>query len=162
MKVFLSLGSNSGDRKKYLIQAIRALNDLNDTEVLKSSSIYETEPWGNKHLDLFLNQVIMIKTELNCFDLLKRCKNIEKRYGRGKKSGKWKARTLDIDILVCGDKQISTDQLQVPHPWLTKRMFVLKPFSELASDLIIPGINKRVREVMKTCDDPSGVRLYKQ
>ncbi len=161
MKAFLSLGSNSGDREQYLIQAIRALHNLEYTEVLESSSIYETEPWGNENLDLFLNQVILIKTELSCFELLKQCKNIEKRYGRVKETGKWKARTLDIDILVCNDQQISTDTLQVPHPLLTKRMFVLKPLSELASDLIIPGIHKRVTEVMQACDDPARVSLYK-
>ena len=161
MKVFLSLGSNTGNRKKYLTHAIRDLNDLNDTEVLESSSIYETEPWGNKNLDLFLNQVIIINTELSCVDLLKRCNNIEKRYGRVKKSGKWMSRTLDIDILVCEDKKISTDQLQVPHPWIAERMFILKPLSELDSNLIIPGINKRVKEIIQACDDTARVSLYK-
>ncbi|MFO7889592.1 MAG: 2-amino-4-hydroxy-6-hydroxymethyldihydropteridine diphosphokinase [bacterium] len=162
MNVFLSLGSNSGDRERYLKKAVKAINNLEDTEVLKSSSIYETDPWGNKNLDLFLNQVIMIDTELDCVDLLEECRNIEKQNGRIEEIGKWKARTLDIDILLCDNRQISMDKLQVPHPLLAKRMFVLKPLSELDPNLIFPGKNQKVVEVMQECNDTSKVRLYKK
>ncbi len=161
MKVFLSLGSNKGNREEYLQNAVRTINKLRKTKVLKSSSIYETESWGNKNLDFFLNQVIMINTELNCIELLRQCQKIEKKYGRVKENQKWQARTLDIDILICDDQKICIKELQVPHPLLPERMFVLKPLSELDPDLVIPGKNKNVIEIMKECNDTSKVQLYK-
>jgi len=161
MKVFLSLGSNSGKREKWLQCAVESIDKLRNTKVLRASSIYETEPWGNKNLDFFLNQVIMINTEFDCFELLKQCQEIEKRYGRVKVNEKWQARTLDIDILLCDNQKILIKELQVPHPLLTERMFVLKPLSEINPDLIIPGKNKKVIEIMKECNDTSKVHLYK-
>ncbi len=162
MKVFLSLGSNSGIREQYLNEAVAAIDSLEGTKVLESSSIYETEPWGNKDLDFFLNQVVVINTELDCIELLERCKNIEKKCGRENESGRWKARTLDIDILIYDEQEIHEKQLQVPHPLLTKRMFVLKPLSEIDPDRIIPGKDKKVVEIMNECNDRAKVTLYKK
>lgn len=162
MKVFLSLGSNCGNREKYLNNAVEAINNLKHTEVLKTSSIYETDPWGNENLDSFLNQVIMIDTEFDCVELLEKCKYIEKQNGRVKRAGKWTARTLDIDILLCDDLQISNHHLQVPHPLLAQRMFVLKPLSELDPNLVLPEKSENIVEVIKKCDDTSKVRLFKK
>jgi len=161
MKVFLSLGSNSGKRKILLQNAVESINKLKETKVLRSSSIYETEPWGNKNLDLFLNQVIMIDTKLGCIELLRQCQKIEEKFGRVRKNKKWQARTLDIDILICDDQEICIKNLQVPHPLLMKRMFVLEPLSELDPDLVIPGQNKNITEIIKECNDKSKVQLYK-
>lgn len=160
MKMFLGIGSNIGDREMYLKDAVQSIDKLQDTAVLEYSSIYKTEAWGNKDLDFFLNQVILVDTELDCMKFLSECKRIEKKYGR-QNDGGWKARTLDIDILLFGNLIVKKKKLQIPHAYLNERMFFLKPLAEIAPEMVIPDTGKTVMETMKKCRDKCRVEHYK-
>jgi 2-amino-4-hydroxy-6-hydroxymethyldihydropteridine diphosphokinase len=161
MQVFLGLGSNLGDREAYLKKAISALDDLNDCEVRQVSSVYETEPWGKKDLTEFLNQVVELETRLGAQELLTACKRIEEMLGRRNgKSGE--SRTMDIDLLLYGDRVIEENFLHVPHPRLPARRFALVPLDEIASNVIIPGSGKTVREALELCSDTLGVSVYQE
>ena len=101
---YLCLGSNIGDKIGHLQQAVRRLTESGKVTVVRTSALYETEPWGNKDLDWFVNGVIEVKTKLTPRELLELCKNIEKQMGRQESiSGKYEARKIDIDILFYGD-----------------------------------------------------------
>ena len=105
---YLSLGSNIGDRVGYLQQAVKLLTESNLVTVVRSSAFYETEPWGNKDLDWFVNAVIEVKTKLPPRELLNLCKTTEAKMGRTKSlTGKYEARNIDIDILFYGDLLMS-------------------------------------------------------
>jgi 2-amino-4-hydroxy-6-hydroxymethyldihydropteridine diphosphokinase len=159
VQIFLGFGSNVGNRKHYLYQAVTAVTEL-DKSILKStSSIYETEPWGRKDQRSFLNQVAELETILDPHDLLAACKKIERTLGR-KQSEHWGARTMDIDLLIYGDRIINEETIKIPHPRLAERQFVLVPLAEIASTVFIPGLNKTVSKVLETCTDGGGIKLY--
>lgn len=123
------------------------------------SSIYETEPWGKKDQGIFLNQVVEVETLIPPHELLKMCKKIEKKLGR--RNGKaWGPRTMDIDLLIYGDRIVEEAALQVPHPRLQGRRFVLIPLDEIAPNFTIPGSGMTVREALKTCPDTGSVKLF--
>ncbi|MGT2932613.1 2-amino-4-hydroxy-6-hydroxymethyldihydropteridine diphosphokinase [Streptococcus catagoni] len=150
-KVYISLGSNQGDREAYLQGAIRALQDLERTKVQSLSSIYETAAWGKEDQDQFLNMVIGLDTELSAQDLLLSCQAIEEALGRVRHE-KWGPRTIDIDILLYGNQQFCTDTLKVPHPYMTQRAFVLVPLLEIAPDIRIVGESKTAKEYLAELD----------
>jgi 2-amino-4-hydroxy-6-hydroxymethyldihydropteridine diphosphokinase len=155
--VYLGLGSNLGDRKQNLSQALGLLS----THVMieKASSVYETEPVGYKDQPLFLNAVCRISTELNPKQLLRLAKKIEAKLGR--KPGFPNApRPIDIDILLYGDEVFSSKELTVPHLRLAERAFVLVPLSEIAPNLIHPGSRKTVRELLTDLGKVTGVRKW--
>ncbi|MFA5062680.1 MAG: 2-amino-4-hydroxy-6-hydroxymethyldihydropteridine diphosphokinase [Candidatus Omnitrophota bacterium] len=128
---YLSLGSNLGNRKKNIGQAIRKINLLKDTKVLKQSSIVETDPVGGpRNQPKFLNASLKISTILSPLKLLKKLKIIEKEMGRVK-SVRNGPRVIDLDILLYGDKVISKKNLIVPHPRMFARDFVVKPLTEI-------------------------------
>lgn len=134
MRVFLSLGSNLGDRRKNLQLAIKALN-ASAGRVIKKSKTYETKPHGVKNQPMFLNCCIEIETNLKPLKLLAACQKIEKLLGRLKsEKGKMLPRTIDIDILFYGNEIINTPKLTLPHPRIAEREFVLKPLAEIAPD----------------------------
>ena len=159
-KVYLSLGSNIGDRESNLAQAITAIEISEGVDNVKSASFYLTEPLYNKEQEFFINTVIGLETILKPFDLLDLVKNIESMLGRKKKKKKNMPRIIDIDILVHGESIIETDQLVIPHPNMFHRKFVLIPFDEIATDFKIPHINLTVNELLGRCADRSMVRLY--
>ena len=136
--VYLSLGSNSGDRVGYLQQAASMIGEIEDTSIITSSSFYETEPWHMKTDNWFVNAVIAISTLLEPEKLLEECHRIENVLGRkrGEASTGFKDRTIDIDILFYDDKVITTDELIIPHRLLHRRAFVLVPMLEIAQDFI--------------------------
>ncbi|MDD5568666.1 MAG: 2-amino-4-hydroxy-6-hydroxymethyldihydropteridine diphosphokinase, partial [Candidatus Omnitrophica bacterium] len=128
---YLSLGSNLGNRRKNIEQAIRKINLLKDTKVLKQSSIIETDPVGGpRNQPKFLNASLKIGTLLSPLKLLKKIKIIEKEMGRVK-SIRNGPRVIDLDILLYGDKIISENNLIVPHPRMFVRDFVIKPLAEV-------------------------------
>jgi len=128
---YLSLGSNLGNRRKNIEQAIRKINLLKDTKVLKQSSIIETDPVGGpRNQPKFLNASLKISTLLSPLRLLKKIKIIEKEMGRVK-SMRNGPRVIDLDILLYGDKIISEKNLIVPHPRMFVRDFVIKPLAEV-------------------------------
>ena len=117
-RVFISLGSNMGDRLSNIQQAVSSLSLHDKISIVKTSSFYETEPWGNKNQDWFINAAIAIDTDLSCAELLDVCQNIEVQLGRVRKENeKWAQRAIDIDILMYDDEIIALENiLTVPHP----------------------------------------------
>ena len=133
-KAYLGLGSNLGNKLENLKSAIKVLCN-SDCKKLMESSIYVSRPWGFKSSDLFLNMVIAIETDLSPQDLLKKCKQIEKKIGRKpKKKIKYESRIIDLDILYYDDLKINIENLQIPHPRIKKRLFVLKPLLEIINN----------------------------
>ena len=140
---YLSLGSNIGDRVGYLQQAVKLLTESNLVTVVRSSAFYETEPWGNKDLDWFVNAVIEVKTKLPPRELLNLCKTTEAKMGRTKSlTGKYEARNIDIDILFYGDLIVNEPDLKIPHEHLHERAFALVPLLELIPDYVHPKYKK--------------------
>jgi 2-amino-4-hydroxy-6-hydroxymethyldihydropteridine diphosphokinase len=144
--VYLSLGSNLGDREKNLADAVDLLAGAGLT-ILRVSSIYETEPLEVRDQPYFLNMVVEAASDLFPKQLLARLQKIELRLGRRRLRPKG-PRTIDIDILLFGDSVIATDELTVPHPGLAGRRFVLEPLAELAPDLRHPVTRRTVREML--------------
>ncbi|MBS1492343.1 MAG: 2-amino-4-hydroxy-6-hydroxymethyldihydropteridine diphosphokinase [Bacteroidetes bacterium] len=151
-KVFLGLGSNIGDRKKYLEEAIEEIKKIPQTNVVKLSGVYETEPWGFSEQDEYLNAVIEIETGINYPELLKEVKDIEKRLGRDK-TDKWKSRKIDIDILFFGDLVYDGENLQIPHRHIEDRNFVLVPLNEIEPDFVHPVTKKKISEILENSND---------
>lgn len=159
--VYLSLGSNKGDRVGYIQQATSLLAELNDTKIIRTSSFYETEPWLEKKINWFVNAVLEIKTSLSPQELLNECLRIEKQLGRDRaKEEKYGDRTIDIDILFFGKEIIKEEDLQIPHKFIHKRAFVLVPLLEINSELIHPEFNKSMDELYEELDNPEMVYLY--
>jgi 2-amino-4-hydroxy-6-hydroxymethyldihydropteridine diphosphokinase len=154
--VFLSLGSNIGDREKNLRDAIAALPELG-VQIRKVSSIYETEPVGLLEQPWFLNCVVEGVTTVPPEVLLKELRALEKRMG-SKKLVSRGPRLIDLDILVYGRQTIDTPELQVPHPRMHLRRFVLAPLAEIAPDLKHPSWSGTAAELLATTDDKSAVK----
>ncbi|MBM3137919.1 MAG: dihydropteroate synthase [Chloroflexi bacterium] len=144
-RVFLGLGSNLGNRGKNLADAVQRVNQ--QVEVIKTSSIYETEPWGFKDQPKFFNQVVEGQTALDPAELLTFLKETEVAMGR-EKTFRMGPRIIDLDILFYDDLVIESGSLTIPHPALTQRAFVLIPLNEIASDLIHPKLYKPIQELV--------------
>ncbi|MDI3310114.1 MAG: 2-amino-4-hydroxy-6-hydroxymethyldihydropteridine diphosphokinase [Thermoanaerobacterium sp.] len=156
--VFLSIGSNIGDREKYLKSALIKLAE-NSVTIEKVSPIYETEPVGYKNQDKFLNAVAKIKTELNPYELLKIINTVEKELGR-ERVIRWGPRTIDIDILLYGNVAINDYDLKIPHERMWERAFVLIPLNDIAPDITKDG--KKLSRIIEMLTDREGVKLYKR
>ena len=137
----IALGSNLQDREKNLQKAIEKISNFSNT--VKKSSIYETEPVGYKDQGKFLNQVIEIETELSPRDLIIRLQEIEHKMGR-KREVKNGPRTIDLDILFYENEIVESDKLNIPHPRLHERKFVLDPLREIAPDKMHPQLNQTI------------------
>ena len=154
--VYLSLGSNLGDRALNLKNAITFLAPI--AQAVLESSIYETEPWGYTDQPPFLNQVIKAETNLEPSDLLVSLKDIELKMGR-KETFRFGPRLIDLDILFYDDFIMDTPQLTIPHPRITERAFVIIPLAEISPDLFHPKFKKTILE-LKSSIDPSSIELY--
>ncbi|WP_295794994.1 2-amino-4-hydroxy-6-hydroxymethyldihydropteridine diphosphokinase [Mucilaginibacter sp.] len=150
-RVFLLLGSNLGNRQLYLQQAIELIG-THFAPVAKTSSIYETQSWGKTDAPDYLNQVVMLETEVPASELLRKILDIELMLGR-KREEKWGSRTIDIDILFYGDEIIDDKNLQVPHPELHNRRFTLEPLAEIAPGLLHPLLKKTILDVKNNLKD---------
>ena len=155
--VFLGLGTNLGDREALLNKALELITE-SVGPVSASSGIYETEPWGFKSGNNFLNMVAQVHTDLNPADLLKKLALIENQLGRKRGSRKYVSRTIDIDILLYGDRVIDRPDLKIPHPLIHERRFVLVPLCDLAPDLLHPVLNKTFAVLLKECRDHRNVK----
>ena len=155
--VYLSLGSNMGDRERNISEAVRQIGTLKETKIGKLSSIYETEPVGYICQDRFLNAALLVRTGLRPDQLLFELQEIENRMKRVR-TIRWGPRTIDIDILLYDNIRIDTPQLTVPHPRMTERAFVLIPLKEIFEGSIIQGME--IDELIDRCDDKNGIRLY--
>jgi 2-amino-4-hydroxy-6-hydroxymethyldihydropteridine diphosphokinase len=137
VKAYIGLGSNLGDREASLRQALEHLAQAPETSVVRASSLYDTEPVGVEDQPHFLNAVAQLETQLTPRQLLWNLMLIERRLGRVR-SQRWGPRTLDLDLLLYEDLVLEEDDLQLPHPELTKRSFVLVPLVELEPLLVHP------------------------
>lgn len=129
-KVYLSLGSNIGNRQEYIESAIELVGKTEGIKILKKSGLYETSPVGYVEQDLFLNAVIKIETDFSEREILKIINKIENELGR-KREIRWGPRTIDIDILIFSDKKINETDLIIPHKEMLNRLFVLVPLIEI-------------------------------
>ena len=159
-KLVLIIGGNLGNRLLLIKETVDLLNQIFGP-LQKASSIYESSPWGGNSSGKYLNQVLVYSTDLRPENVLEHIQKIEKSLGR-QRDFKWGDRTMDIDILYYGGKKISTHHLQIPHPYLTERKFVLVPLKEVLSDFIHPVFKKTNDQLNEQCQDKSEVTLYQK
>ena len=138
-RAYLGLGSNLGDKRGMLIQALERLDAMPGLRVVARSGFYRTPPWGDTNQDWFLNAAVAVETTLAPHDLLAACLAVERALGRVRER-KWGPRTIDIDVLVYEGRTVQEPDLVLPHPHLMERAFVLKPLIEIAPDLEIGGV----------------------
>jgi len=157
--IFLLMGSNLLDRLLMLNQAQEQIQTLVG-KIKAKSKIYESAPWGFEAQTSFLNQVLIVETDLKPMELLLRIKSIEKDLGRVRTTENYESRTIDIDILFYNDEIIALPELIIPHPQLHKRRFTLVPLAEIAPEFIHPVIKKTIKDLLKDCEDMSTVKIY--
>ena len=143
---YLSIGSNLGNREENCEKAISHLAKKG-IKVLKRSSFYETEPWGKKDQRKFINMAVETETVLAPTELLKTLKAIETELGR-QKNIQWGPRIIDLDILFYDDLILKTHDLEIPHPLIQDRGFVLKPLSEIAPEKMHPVLKKNIKTLL--------------
>lgn len=159
--VYLSLGSNLGKREGFLKDAVKMLVNYPEIELIKASSIYETEPVGYSDQGNFLNMVVKLKTSLSAEQLLEICLHTEKELGRIRDI-RWGPRTVDLDILLFNNENIKSEKLIIPHPRMHEREFVLVPLMEIDPAVQLPTLKAPLNEVLNGIPDKEGVRLWKQ
>lgn len=159
--VYLCLGSNKGDRVGYVQQATSLLGEAEGIKIIRTSSLYETQPWLGKDTTWYINAVLEVKTSLSPHDLLSECLRIEQQLGRNRlEEGRFGDRTIDIDILFYGKDVIDEENLKIPHKCLHERAFTLVPMLELNPDFIHPEFGKNISELHEELEDPEMVYLY--
>ncbi|RMF09574.1 MAG: 2-amino-4-hydroxy-6-hydroxymethyldihydropteridine diphosphokinase [Candidatus Neomarinimicrobiota bacterium] len=158
--VYFGLGSNLGDREENLASAITALGTHPEIHDLVSASFYQTQPVGNPDQPDFINTVIRYEVDCDPVQLLDITQRTETMLGRPRDHQSDAPRTIDIDILVFDDLIISTAELKIPHPRMAARRFVLVPLAEIAPDLVVPGWNQTVTDLLRLCPDKSRVVKY--
>lgn len=157
-KLYLLLGSNMGNSKAQLYKAIANIEKLIGT-VSRRSSLYATAAWGNTDQPDFLNQVIIVETELNAIQTMDTILQIEKKMGR-LRTVKNAPRIIDIDILFFNREIISQDHLSVPHPQIQNRRFVLTPLNQLSPNLRHPVLKQSIHQLLIHCPDKLNVKKF--
>jgi 2-amino-4-hydroxy-6-hydroxymethyldihydropteridine diphosphokinase len=157
--VYLLIGGNQGDRLYYLKEAVNQIRK-NIGNIIQSSSVYETEPYGFRDECLFLNQCLLVETNYLPRNVLKIAGNIETSLGRIRRSGVYDSRTIDIDILFYDDLILNDFGLIIPHPEFHKRNFALIPMSEIDPGFIHPVIGKNISDLLKESPDQHKVAMF--
>lgn len=155
-QVYLLIGGNLGDRFELFKRARKGI-EKEIGELVKKSSIYETAAWGFESENDFLNQVVLVDSDLNPHQLLEKCQLIENQLGRVRKSGHYASRTMDIDILFYNDEIINEPDITIPHPKLHERRFTLEPLNEISPEFIHPKLKKTIAKLLLDCDDQTEV-----
>jgi 2-amino-4-hydroxy-6-hydroxymethyldihydropteridine diphosphokinase len=153
---YIGIGSNLGDKIAHCEKAISEILNIDCHRLLSRSSLFNTHPIGYTAQDWFVNGVIKIETDLEPLDLYRVLKAIEIRLGR-KETFRGGPRVIDLDLLLFDDRRIETEELQVPHPRLHERQFVLIPLSEIERNLIHPVLKKTVGELLEEIEEDQGV-----
>ncbi len=155
--IYILLGSNMGNRLEYLREAEQQLM-LSGIQVVDESSIYETEPWGKKDQDWFLNVILQIETSKDSTELLSILLNVEKSLGRIRKE-KWGERSIDIDLLYYHNQILSSEELIIPHPGIADRRFTLIPLAEMCPLEKHPETGKTQMQMLANCEDQLDCKL---
>jgi 2-amino-4-hydroxy-6-hydroxymethyldihydropteridine diphosphokinase len=158
-KAYIALGTNLGDKLENLKRAVEMINEEDALEVKSVSSVYETKPVGGPEQGNFLNACALIKSELTPTRLLLKLLDIENIMGRVREE-RWGPRIIDLDLLVYEDVTMNTPLLELPHPRLTERDFVLIPLCDIAPDLVITGSGKTVYNLLSTRPKSDDVTRY--
>jgi len=153
---YIGLGSNLGDKLQHCENAISQILKVDGHKLLARSSLYQTEPVGYTSQDWFVNGVIKIGTDLEASELLRTLKVIESQVGRTE-TFRWGPRTIDLDILFFDDSKIHTEDLQIPHPLIQDRQFVLVPLAEIDPSFIHPVLKKTIQELLGDLKTDQGV-----
>ncbi len=146
-EAYIGLGSNLGKRSENLKKGLQGISALPETRVIAESSLYLTPPWGKQDQNDFINQVVAVETGLTPLALLGELQQIEIKMGR-QPAERWGPRIIDLDILWYGGQQIQLPELQIPHPYLRERLFVLIPLEEVNPELVFPEDGMTVKEVL--------------
>ena len=157
MHAFLSLGGNLGNTQE-IFETCYPMIENKVGPILQQSNLYQTAAWGLQDQADFINQVLLIETKLSPAALLKEIQAIEKFLGR-KRSITWGPRTLDLDILFIDQQIIQTEHLQIPHPHIQDRKFILIPLQEIAPDYVHPLMEKTILQLLQETQDTSAVTL---
>jgi 2-amino-4-hydroxy-6-hydroxymethyldihydropteridine diphosphokinase len=156
-RLFLLLGGNLGNKERIFKSArIRLEEELG--KIIQMSSVYETEPWGFQSEYLFWNQVILIETGCPPVEVLKKTKAIEQELGRVRKTERYCSRLIDIDLLFYDDLVFHEPQLELPHPRIIDRRFVLEPLAEIVPNLLHPVFRQSIMELLENCSDTLQVK----
>ena len=158
---FLCLGGNMGDRLANLATT-KELILKEGIAITAQSAIYETQAWGAKSAPYYYNQCIKVETDLLAFELMQKLLDIEKKMGRVRSNDKNMSRTMDIDILLYNDSIINDFNVEVPHPRMHLRQFVLKPLSEIAAKEIHPVLHKTIGQLLLECRDTLTAKKIRQ
>ena len=156
--VWIGLGSNMGWATDQIEQAIVALTDEPGLEPTARSSLYRTAPMGHVAQADFINVVVRACCGMGCYELLEVLQKIEKRFGRTRNGDRFGPRSLDLDLLMYADQIISSAQLELPHPRMHERLFVLEPLAEIEGDITVPG-RGRLSVLRQACLDQRVQRL---
>jgi len=148
---YVGIGSNLGDSRSRVEAAFDALGAIPETRLMARSRLYRTRPFGPVQQGDFVNAAAGLLTRLTALELLAALRAIEVAHGRIR-AERWGPRTLDLDLLVYGDRRIAGDELVVPHPGIAERGFVLAPLNDIAPSLDVPGVG-RVEELLRRLPD---------
>ena len=155
-KVFLGIGGNIGDKRENFVRCRKMIEERLG-KIIFISPVYETSAWGFLSENNFWNQVIYCETNFEPEILLKEIHEIETLFGRDRKNNGYNSREMDIDILYFDDFILKSDFLVIPHPLIHERLFVLKPLSDIAPNVIHPVLQKSSLQMLENCKDTSAI-----